>query len=104
MELRSLGGIEGWGTRLLTGNDRDWSEVEGGLAGAVEVAVVRDAFAHGSRTIDSLARARLLAAGARTRPVGSAVTLPYTDQREFGASPEPAERGRNQAMATLSRP
>ena len=66
-------------------NDCDWSEVKGGLAGAVEVAVVRNAFAHGSRTIDPPARARLLAAGARTRPVGSVVTLPYSQLREFRA-------------------
>jgi hypothetical protein len=85
MELRSLGGIEDWGTRLLSSNDRDWSEVEGGLAGAVEVAVVRNAFAHGSRTIDPSARARLLAAGARTRSVGSAVRLPYAELRKFRA-------------------
>ena len=85
MDLRSLGGIEDWGARLLSTNDRDWSEVEGGLAGAVEVAVVRNAFAHGSRTIDPSARARLLAAGARTRPVGSVVTLPYSELKESRA-------------------
>jgi hypothetical protein len=83
MDSRSLGGIEDWGARLLSTNDRDWSEVAGGLAGAVEVAVVRNAFAHGSRTIDPSARARLLKAGARTRPVGSVVTLPHTELREF---------------------
>jgi hypothetical protein len=82
---RSLGGIEDWGARLLDTNERDWSDVKGGLAGAVEVAVVRNAFAHGSRTIDAAARARLLAAGARTRPVDSALTLPYTDLRVFRA-------------------
>lgn len=85
MDLRSLGGIEDWGARLLSTNDRDWSEVQGGLAGAVEVAVVRNAFAHGSRTIELSACGRLLAAGARTRPVGSAVTLRYTELREFRA-------------------
>ena len=83
IDPRSLGGIEDWGTRLLSTNDRDWSEVAGGLAGAVEVAVVRNAFAHGSRTIDPSARARLLTAGARTRPAGSMVTLPYAQLREF---------------------
>jgi hypothetical protein len=83
MQSRSLGGIEDWGARLLSANGRDWSDVKGGLAGAVEVAVARSAFAHGSRTIDAVARKRLLAAGARTRPVGSAVTLPYTELREF---------------------
>ena len=85
MDLRSLRGIEDWGARLLSANDCDWSEVKGGLAGAVEVAVVRNAFAHGSRAVDPPARARLLAAGARTRPVGSVVTLPYSQLREFRA-------------------
>jgi hypothetical protein len=66
-----------WGARLLSTNDRDWTDVTGGLAGAVELAVVRNAIAHGSRTIHAAARARLLAAGARVNPVGSAVTLTY---------------------------
>ena len=70
MEPRSVGGIEDWGARLLDANGCDWRDVEGGLAGAVEVAVTRNAFAHGSRTIDTSARTRLLDAGARTRPVG----------------------------------
>jgi len=60
-------------------------DVEAAFSGAVEVAVVRNAFAHGSRTVDQPARARLLAAGARTRPVGSVVTLPYSQLREFRA-------------------
>jgi hypothetical protein len=83
MDFRSLGGIEDWGARLLGANHRDWSKVVGGLAGAVEVAVVRNAFAHGSRTIDSSAHARLLAAGARPSPVGSTVSLAYSELREF---------------------
>ncbi len=45
--------------------------------------MVRTAFVHGSRRIDPSARARLLKAGARTRPVGSVVTLPYTELRGF---------------------
>jgi hypothetical protein len=85
MDIRSLGGIEDWGARLLRSNDRDWSDVHGGLAGAVEVAVVRNAVAHGSRTIDSSASERLFKAGARMRPVGSTVTLPYTELKEFRA-------------------
>jgi hypothetical protein len=85
MDSRLLGGIEDWGARLLNANGRDWSDVKGGLAGAVEVAVARNAFAHGSRTLDVAARTRLLAAGAQTRPAGSHVTLAYTDLREFRA-------------------
>lgn len=85
MDPRSLGGIEDWGARLLSANGRDWTDVKGGLAGAVETAVARNAFAHGSRTLDAAARNRLLAAGAQTRPAGSRVTLTYTELREFRA-------------------
>ena len=80
---RSLGKIEDWGAQLLNTNDRDWTEVDGGLGGAVEVAVSRNAIAHGSRTIDGAGRARLLAAGARAKPIGSPVTLTYDDLREY---------------------
>ncbi|HEX5620976.1 MAG TPA: hypothetical protein VFX51_21315 [Solirubrobacteraceae bacterium] len=80
---RSLGGIEDWGAQLLSTNDRDWTDVEGGLGGAVEVAITRNAIAHGSRTIDAAARERLLKAGARVMPVGTVVTLTYTELNEF---------------------
>jgi hypothetical protein len=80
---RSFGGIEDWGARLLDANGRDWSDVKDGLAGAVEVAVSRNAFAHGSRTIDATARTRLLRAGAGTRPPGSRVTLTHAELWEF---------------------
>jgi hypothetical protein len=83
IDPRSCGGIEDWGARLLSTTGRDWSEVKGGLAGAVEVAVVRNAFAHGTREIDTAATKRLLHAGARTRPAGARVTLTYPDLREF---------------------
>ena len=83
MDLRTLRGIEDWGARLLASNKRDWSAVNGGLAGAVEVAVVRNAFVHGSRGIDEPANTRLLKAGARTRVVGSKVALTYEELREY---------------------
>jgi hypothetical protein len=83
MNPRSLGGIEDWGARLLASNDRDWTQVKDGLAGAVEAAVARNAFAHGTRTIDGAARARLLAAGAKARPVGTVVTLTYDELRQL---------------------
>jgi hypothetical protein len=91
---RSLGGIEDWGTRLLNTRESDWTDVDGGLGGAVEVAVARNAFAHGSRTIDAAARTRLFDAGARMRPAGSAVTLTYVELREF--------RGRLQSLLNAS--
>lgn len=83
INARTFGGIEDWGDRLLKANGRDWINVSGRLAGAVEIAVTRNAFAHGSRTLDPEAHARLLAAGAKPRPVGSRVTLTYTDLRKF---------------------
>jgi hypothetical protein len=82
-DARTFNGIEDWGARLLGMTDRDWSVVKGGLAGAVEVAVVRNAFAHGSRTVDAAARARLFSAGAKTRPVGARITLPYPHLRGY---------------------
>jgi hypothetical protein len=85
IDPRSFGGIEDWGARLLSRNGRDWSDVKGGLAGPVEVAVARNAFAHGSRAVDASAQSRLLAAGARTRPPGARVKLTYAELREFRA-------------------
>ena len=82
-DQRRLGGIEDWGDQLLRVNGRVWTDVEGGRAGAAEVAVTRNAFVHGSRTIDAAARKRLLAAGAPTRPIGSFVTLSYDRLHEF---------------------
>lgn len=84
-DQRSLAGIEDWGGRLLRSTGRDWTDVKGGLAGAVEVAVVRNAFAHGVRQIDAPAAARLFAAGAPVRAPGSRVTLAYAQLRGFRA-------------------
>ena len=85
IDSRSHRGIEDWGARLLQSTGSDWSMVKGGLAGAVEVAVVRNAFAHGSRTFDEAAAARLLAAGASTRRVGAPLKLGYPQLRGFRA-------------------
>jgi hypothetical protein len=85
MNSRAFRGIEDWGARLLSANGRDWINVSGGLAGAVEIAVRRNAFAHGSRTLDAEAQARLLDAGAKPRPVGSRFTLTYAALRKFRA-------------------
>lgn len=82
---RKLGGIEEWGFGLLSASGCDWSKVSGGLAGAVEIAVTRNAFAHGSRTLDAEARARLIDAGATPRPVGARVSLTYAELRKFRA-------------------
>jgi hypothetical protein len=81
----SCGGIEEWGSRLLDGASRSWTDVRGGLAGAVEVAVVRNAFAHGSRTINEQAANRLAAVGIARRPCGSSVNLTYVHLRGYRA-------------------
>ena len=44
---------------------------------------MRNAFAHGVRTIDERARTRLLRAGARMRPQGQVVTLSDTALHEL---------------------
>jgi hypothetical protein len=81
----ACGGIEDWGARLLDGATRSWTDVRGGLAGAVEVAVVRNAFAHGSRTINEQAAKRLAAVGITSRPCGSFVNLTYVHLRGYRA-------------------
>ena len=83
IDPRSLGGIEDWGSQLLSAVGRDWTDVKGGLAGAVETAVTRNAFAHGSRQLDAAARTRLLKAGARIPPEGARIVLGYAELREF---------------------
>jgi hypothetical protein len=83
VSVRALSAIEDWGTRLLTAAGKDWSAVKGGLRGAVEVAVVRNALAHGMRAMDAPAAKRLAAAGLTNRPEGSAVSLSYQDLYVF---------------------
>ena len=83
IDSRAAGGIESWGKRLLDSSNRDWAGVFEGEAGAVEVAVVRNAFAHGTRTIDSAAETRLATAGASPRAAGDAVNLTYEELRVY---------------------
>ena len=74
---RNMGGIEEWGTRLLEDEGHTWEDVCDGLSGAVEVAVVRNAFAHATRRIDARDAERLQAAGSARFKVGDDVTLNY---------------------------
>lgn len=83
IDSRSAGGIETWGRRLLAQNNRDWTGVFDEEAGAVEVAVVRNAFAHGTRMIDASDETRLAAVGAPPRRAGDAVGLPYEELRVY---------------------
>lgn len=59
----SNGGIETWGTTLLSAFGRDWNNVHDGKAGAVEVAVVRNALAHGVKCVSASMVNRVTAVG-----------------------------------------
>ena len=80
---RAPGGIELWGAQLLETAGADWRVVRDGQGGAVEVAVVRNAFAHGTRRIDTAASKRLKENGSPPRSPGSVVTLTYEELRTY---------------------
>ena len=54
-DARDFGGIEDWGARPLATTGSAWDSLKEGRAGAVEVSVVRNAYAHGGRRIDEAA-------------------------------------------------
>ncbi len=76
-DVRDFGGIEDWGARLLATNGATWDSVKEGVAGAVEVGVVRNAYAHGTRRIDQSAENRLRAVGMDQPSAGDPVTMDY---------------------------
>lgn len=82
---RAPRGIEHWGAQLLLRAGSDWTAVKDGESGAVEVAVVRNAFAHGTRRVDATASKRLTAAGAPRRSDGAQVSLTYDELRTYRA-------------------
>ena len=75
LDSRKVSGIEDWGDRLLTRNGKSWTDTRGGQRGLVQTAVTRNAFAHGSRSLDAQAARRLAAAGVTGRSAGDPVTL-----------------------------
>jgi hypothetical protein len=79
MSDRVKGGVGGWGRLLLKQTDSSWDQVRDGEAGAVEVAVVRHAFAHGTKEIDADAFKQLSDVGAPLRAIGDPVTLTYSE-------------------------
>lgn len=82
-DARDFRGIEEWGTRLLATTGSTWGALKEGLGGAVEVAVVRNAYAHGGRRIDESAASRLRAVG-RTSPArGDLIVLDYATVKVF---------------------
>jgi hypothetical protein len=78
-ETRTLkGGIESWGRRLLKNTSSSWAKVLGGKAGCVEVAVLRNAVAHGHGKFDTGMRDRLAKAGGTPHwNIGERLTLDY---------------------------
>ena len=83
VEWRELGTIERWGTKLLEAQGKSWSRVSGGLYGAVEVAVARNAFAHGQRVFDVAAQGRLDRARPDDREVPERAHLDYGTLRKY---------------------
>lgn len=77
LESRQVAGVEDWGGRLLKSVGRDWGQVEGGLAGAVEIGVVRNLIVHGVDKVDSKSHQRLLTAGCDRFETGSPLALDY---------------------------
>jgi hypothetical protein len=83
MDARHFRGIEDWGTQLLATTQSSWETLRDGLAGAVEVAVVRNAYAHGKRRISPTAQDRLRRAGGSPTGHGSSVSLDYPTLKMF---------------------
>jgi len=83
LEPDQHGGIEDWGTKLLGTTGQPWTNVTGGLRGAVEVAVVRNAFAHGDPRIRDRDVNRLGAVEVISYAAGDEVELTYEQVREF---------------------
>jgi hypothetical protein len=82
-DARDFGGIEDWGTRLLATTGSTWGALTEGVAGAVEVAVIRNAYAHGGRRIDESAANRLRAVGMTSPARGDLVVLDYATVKVF---------------------
>ena len=82
-DARDFGGIEDWGARLLATTGSTWAALRDGLAGAVEVAVIRNAYAHGARRIDESATNRLRAVGMASPAPGDLIVLDYATVKVF---------------------
>jgi hypothetical protein len=83
LDSRSAGGIEAWGRQLLEANNRSWADVLDGVAGAVELAVVKNAYSHGTRKISDRDASRLAGVVALPRSAGDSVSLTYDELRRY---------------------
>lgn len=80
------GGIEAWGKKLLAAAGHDWAKVLGGLAGMVEVSVVRNAYAHGIRTANQKMINRFTAHGLSCPwSPGDEISLTYDSVEQYRA-------------------
>lgn len=77
LDSRRVAGIEDWGGRLLKSVGADWSQVEGGLAGAVEIGVIRNLIVHGADRVDQKSQQRLVTAGCAQFQPGDPIQLDY---------------------------
>jgi hypothetical protein len=85
LDSRKTSGVEDWGSRLLQTVGREWSDVEAGRAGAVEVGVVRNLIVHGVGAVDAKSHARLIRAGCDRFAVGDPVVLNHDVVGEYRA-------------------
>ena len=77
LDSRRVAGIEDWGGRLLKSVGGGWNQVEGGLAGAVEIGVVRNLIVHGAEKVDHKSYQRLVAAGCSQFEPDSPIRIDY---------------------------
>ena len=79
-------GIEYWGESLLMRAGNSWHTVEGGKAGVVEVAIVRNAVAHGYSTYSASSVARLAQIGHTPNwQAGDLLRLDYDSTLQYRA-------------------
>ena len=81
---RLTGGIENWGEQLINLTGNSWSGVLGGKSGIIEVAVVRNFLAHGTKVINPATISRFSSAGV-TCPwtLGENILLTYEKVEEY---------------------
>lgn len=81
-----MGGVEVWAEALLQQAGNAWADVKGGKAGIVEVSIVRNIIAHGSKAYSQSDVNRILAAGGAIEwKQGDAAVLTYDVVTDFRA-------------------
>lgn len=99
------GGIEAWGKKLLAATGHDWPQVLDGLAGMVEVSVMRNAYAHGLRTVNQKMVNRFVAHGLYCPwPLGDEISLTYERVEQYRARIKSLLRLGSNKKRALTRP